>query len=142
MGEHFSLYVAPINLDPESPAMPISHPPYYATYLAKKVGAYSTLGLAEDTWALNEGVTDDQTFLKQAYDIDREREAMFFARSTAAHRHARLRVRRHGSHPAHVLARHRSGPPGGRAASGAGTGTPSASCTSTTTRWSGACARS
>jgi predicted AlkP superfamily phosphohydrolase/phosphomutase len=79
MGEHFSLYLTPINLDPESPAMPISHPPYYATYLAKKIGAYSTLGLAEDTWGLNEGVTDDGTFLKQAYDIDREREAMFFA---------------------------------------------------------------
>ncbi|MGE3888784.1 MAG: alkaline phosphatase family protein [Vicinamibacterales bacterium] len=79
MGEHFSLYLAPINLDPESPAMPISHPPYYATYLAKKIGAYSTLGLAEDTWGLNEGVTDDGTFLTQAYDIDREREAMFFA---------------------------------------------------------------
>jgi predicted AlkP superfamily phosphohydrolase/phosphomutase len=79
MGEHFSLYVAPINLDPESPAMPISHPPYYATYLAKKVGPFATLGLAEDTWALNEGVTDDAAFLKQTYDIDREREAMFFA---------------------------------------------------------------
>jgi predicted AlkP superfamily phosphohydrolase/phosphomutase len=79
MGEHFSLYVAPINLDPESPAMPISHPAYYATYLAKKVGAFATLGLAEDTWGLNEGVTDDGTFLKQTYDIDRERESMFFA---------------------------------------------------------------
>jgi hypothetical protein len=79
MGEHFSLYVAPINLDPESPAMPISHPPYYASYLAKKVGQYATLGLAEDTWALNEGVTDDATFLEQTYDIDKEREAMFFA---------------------------------------------------------------
>ena len=79
MDEHFSLYMSPINLDPEKPAMPISHPSYYATYLAKRVGAFSTLGLAEDTWALNEGVTDDGTFLKQAYDIDREREAMFFA---------------------------------------------------------------
>jgi predicted AlkP superfamily phosphohydrolase/phosphomutase len=79
MGEQFSLYVSPINLDPESPAMPISHPSYYATYLAKKVGAYSTLGLAEDTWALNEAVTDDGTFLQQTYDIDRERRDMFFA---------------------------------------------------------------
>ncbi len=79
MGEHFSLYLSPINLDPEAPAMPISHPAYYATYLAKKVGAFATLGLAEDTWALNEGVTDDGTFLRQAYDIDRERESMFFS---------------------------------------------------------------
>jgi predicted AlkP superfamily phosphohydrolase/phosphomutase len=79
MGEHVTLYVTPINIDPEKPAMPISHPSYYATYLAKKIGAYSTLGLAEDTWALNEGVIDDGTFLKQTYDIDHERERMFFA---------------------------------------------------------------
>ena len=79
LGEHFSLYVSPINLDPDAPAMPISHPSYYATYLAKRVGSFATLGLAEDTWALNEGVTDDGTFLQQTYDIDRERESMFFA---------------------------------------------------------------
>ena len=78
MDEHFSLYVTPLNIDPENPAMPISHPSYYATYLAKRIGPYCTLGLAEDTWALNEGVIDDATFLKQAYDIDREREQMFF----------------------------------------------------------------
>jgi len=79
MDEHLSLYVSPINLDPDHPAMPISHPSYYATYLAKRVGAYSTLGLAEDTWALNESVTSDRTFLQQAYDIDRERQSMFFS---------------------------------------------------------------
>jgi predicted AlkP superfamily phosphohydrolase/phosphomutase len=79
MDEHFSLYMSPINLDPERPAMPISHPPYYSAYLAKRIGAYSTLGLAEDTWALNEGVTDEATFLQQTYDIDRERETMFFS---------------------------------------------------------------
>ena len=79
MDEHVSLYLSPINLDGEKPAMPISHPGYYSTYLAKKIGKYSTLGLAEDTWALNEGVTDDATFLKQTYDIDRERQDMFFA---------------------------------------------------------------
>ena len=59
--------------------MPISHPSYYAPYLAKRLGDFATLGLAEDTTALNEGVTDDATFLKQSYDIDREREEMFFA---------------------------------------------------------------
>ena len=79
LDEHFSLYLSPINLDPESPAMPISHPSYYSTYMAKKVGTYSTLGLAEDTWALNEKVTDDATFLRQSYDIDGERQEMFFA---------------------------------------------------------------
>ncbi len=79
MAQDFSLYVSPISMDPEDPAMPISHPDYYATYLAKKIGPFATLGLAEDTWALNEGVTDEATFLKQAYDIDRERQDMFFS---------------------------------------------------------------
>ncbi len=79
VGDEFSLYVTPLNIDPEKPAMPISHPSYYATYLAKKIGPYATLGLAEDTWALNEGVTDDATFLRQAHDIDDERKEMLFA---------------------------------------------------------------
>ena len=79
MDEHFSLYVTPLNIDPEKPVMPISHPSYYATYLAKKTGPFSTLGLAEDTWALNEGVTDDGTFLQQTHDIDDERQRQFVA---------------------------------------------------------------
>ncbi len=79
MDDHLSLYVTPLNIDPENPAMPISHPGFYSTYMAKKVGPYATLGLAEDTWALNEGVIDDGTFLKLAYDIDAERKEMFFA---------------------------------------------------------------
>ncbi len=77
--EHASLYLTAIHIDPEKPAMPISHPSYYAPYLARRVGDFATLGLAEDTTALNEGVTDDATFLRQSYDIDREREEMFFA---------------------------------------------------------------
>ena len=37
MEEHMSLYITPISLDPEKPAMPVSHPSYYSTYLAKKI---------------------------------------------------------------------------------------------------------
>jgi predicted AlkP superfamily phosphohydrolase/phosphomutase len=79
MAEHVSIYMSPINLDPERPAMPISHPSYYAPYLAAKIGKFATLGLAEDTWALNERVIDEDAFLKQTYDVDRERQDMFFA---------------------------------------------------------------
>ncbi len=78
-GDEVSLYVTAINIDPEKPAMPISHPPYYASYLAKKIGPYSTLGLAEDTWALNEGVINEAAFLQHAYSIDAERQRMLFA---------------------------------------------------------------
>jgi len=73
----FSLYMTPLNLDPERPALPISHPPYYAAYLANLLGTYATVGMAEDTWALNEGVIDEEAFLRQAWDIFAEREAMF-----------------------------------------------------------------
>ena len=75
---HFSLYMTPIALDPEKPAMPISHPDYYSVYLSKLQGKYSTLGLAEDTWALNEEVIEDRHFRELSLDIDDERKEMFF----------------------------------------------------------------
>jgi len=72
-----SLYMSPVNIDPERPALPISHPSCYAVYLANLIGSYATAGMAEDTWALNEGVIDEDAFLRQAYSIYDEREAMF-----------------------------------------------------------------
>jgi predicted AlkP superfamily phosphohydrolase/phosphomutase len=68
------IYVTPINIDPDAPAMAISHPFVYAIYLAKTLGRYATLGLAEDTWALNERVIDEDAFLKQAWLIYDERK--------------------------------------------------------------------
>ena len=79
MDEQVSLYISPINIEPEKPVMPISHPSYYCSYLEKKLGPYATLGLAEDTWALNEKVIDDHTFMTQTRDIEDERESMLFA---------------------------------------------------------------
>ena len=73
-----SLYMTPIHIDPENPAMPISHPKIYSVYLAKKQGPFATLGLAEDTWALNERVIDEKAFFDQAMLICDEREQMFF----------------------------------------------------------------
>ncbi|MEO8127786.1 MAG: alkaline phosphatase family protein, partial [Bryobacteraceae bacterium] len=75
----YSLYMTPINIDPENPALPISHPSYYAAYLAKLLGAYSTLGMAEDTWAMNEHAIAEDDFLQQAYLTYDEREAMFLS---------------------------------------------------------------
>ena len=73
------IYVTPVQIDPENPALPISHPQYYAAYLAKLLGTFSTLGMAEDTFALNDGAIDQQAFLEQAASIQKEREAMFFS---------------------------------------------------------------
>ena len=72
------LYATPVNLHPMRPALPISHPLTYSIYLAKLNGLYATLGLAEDTWALNDGYLDDSAFLEQCYLNHGEREKMFF----------------------------------------------------------------
>ncbi|MFI5461106.1 MAG: alkaline phosphatase family protein, partial [Isosphaerales bacterium] len=77
-GPEFGLYVTPVNIDPEHPAMPVGYPSVYSVYLAKRQGSFATLGLAEDTWALNEHVITDDDFIQQCLDMDREREAMFF----------------------------------------------------------------
>jgi len=74
----FGLYVTPVNIDPERPVMPVGYPSVYSLYLAKRQGPFATLGLAEDTWALNEHVISDDQFIEQCIDMDREREAMFF----------------------------------------------------------------
>ena len=74
-----TLYASPINIDPFAPALPISHPGVYSQYLANLIGPFATAGMAEDTWALNEGVIDNDAFLTQAYDIFREREAMYLS---------------------------------------------------------------
>ena len=72
------IYVTPVNIDPARPDLPISHPVTYSIYLAKLFGPYATLGLAEDTWALNEKVLDDQAFLAQCYANHEDRERMLF----------------------------------------------------------------
>ena len=74
----FEMYCTPIHIDPDKPVMPISYPSVYSVYLAKKMGPYATLGLAEDTWSLSDGVLSEEAFLEQAYNIDDERKEMFF----------------------------------------------------------------
>jgi predicted AlkP superfamily phosphohydrolase/phosphomutase len=73
-GDELDLYATPVNIDPNDPAMPISHPFVYSIYLAKSLGPFATLGLAEDTWALNERVIDEEAFLKQAWLYFEERK--------------------------------------------------------------------
>ncbi len=74
----FRLYVTPINIDPDKPVMPITYPSVYSTYLARQQGPFATLGLAEDSWALNEKVLIDDNFIQQCIGMDQEREKMFF----------------------------------------------------------------
>jgi predicted AlkP superfamily phosphohydrolase/phosphomutase len=75
-GEPFELYATPIAFDPDVPHFPISHPWDYAAELKRAIGSYSTLGLAEDHNALNNGRVAEDAFLRQCGDVLRERRAM------------------------------------------------------------------
>jgi len=75
---HFEMYCTPLNIDPEKPALPISNPFYYSVYLAKLLGSFITLGEANDTWALNEGVLSEKAFLEMTYLNHKEWENMLF----------------------------------------------------------------
>jgi predicted AlkP superfamily phosphohydrolase/phosphomutase len=75
---HFEMYVTPLNIDPEKPALPISHPFIYSIYLSKLLGSFITLGEANDTWALNEGALAEAPFLELTYSNHKEWEAMLF----------------------------------------------------------------
>ncbi len=77
-GHPVKLYLSPINIDPESPSMPISHPKIFSVYLSKLLGSYATLGMAEDTWALNELILSEEAFIQQVYNTQKEREKVFF----------------------------------------------------------------
>ena len=73
----FQLYVSPINIDPENPALPISTPSSYASDLAKQIGEFHTQGIAEDTKALTAGVLDDKEFLEQSHTVLAEHRRAF-----------------------------------------------------------------
>jgi predicted AlkP superfamily phosphohydrolase/phosphomutase len=75
---HFEMYITPLNIDPEKPALPISHPFIYSVYLSKLLGSFITLGEANDTWALNEGVLSEPAFLELTYSNHKEWEAMLW----------------------------------------------------------------
>jgi predicted AlkP superfamily phosphohydrolase/phosphomutase len=75
---HFEMYLTPLNIDPEKPALPISQPAIYSVYLAKLLGPFITLGEANDTWALNEGALSEEAFLDLTYANHAEWESMLF----------------------------------------------------------------
>jgi predicted AlkP superfamily phosphohydrolase/phosphomutase len=75
----FQLYVSPINIDPENPALPISTPSSYSSDLAKQIGEYHTQGIAEDTKAIMAGVLDDKEFLEQSHTVLAEHRRAFDA---------------------------------------------------------------
>ncbi|HEX5481868.1 MAG TPA: alkaline phosphatase family protein [Terriglobia bacterium] len=61
------VYMSPLNIDPVSPALPISYPSEFTAQLAKAHGLFKTLGWWHDTWALNEEKIGEGVFLEDAF---------------------------------------------------------------------------
>ncbi len=62
----FEIYVSPVNVDPESPDLPISEPANFSRDIADRIGRFYTLGIPEDTSAMRQGVFDLAQFLGQS----------------------------------------------------------------------------
>jgi len=65
----FSMYVSPINIDPEDPVLPIYSPDNYGKDLVRNVGAFYTQGLPDDTKALSNGILNDAEYLNLAQQV-------------------------------------------------------------------------
>lgn len=76
LSPYVRLYCSPVNIDPARPSAPLSHPPRYAAELQRAIGPYATLGMAEDTWVLNEKRMDEEGFLAHCQHLIAERTRM------------------------------------------------------------------
>jgi len=72
----FKLYISPVHIDPARPALPISTPESYARELERRFGPFFTKGLPADTSALENGVLDEEEFLKLDHMVYEESMAM------------------------------------------------------------------
>jgi len=76
--DEFKMYMTTVEIDPIKPTQAITYPKSYSKELAEEIGIYHTLGLPEDTNALNDAKLSDDAFMQQVYDIDKERMDMFW----------------------------------------------------------------
>ncbi len=74
----FSMYVTSVQIDPENPQYDISYPKSYSKELANEIGLFYTMGQPEDTKALSEGRISREVFMEQFWQIEEEREKMFW----------------------------------------------------------------
>ncbi len=61
----FEVYVSAVNVDPESPALPVAAPASFGSDIARETGRYYTLGIPEDTSVLRQGAFTLPEFLAQ-----------------------------------------------------------------------------
>lgn len=74
---HFRLYVSPVNMSPEAPAVPMSEPESFVKAVSKKLGLFYTTGFQEDYSARKNNVFTDDEYLRQADMVLQERLSLF-----------------------------------------------------------------
>src|SRR5262249_10333917 len=74
---HLEIYISPVNIDPQDPALPISTPPSYGRQLAASLGPFYTQGIAEDTSAYRAGILSKDEFLTQSRQVLSDSLRMF-----------------------------------------------------------------
>jgi predicted AlkP superfamily phosphohydrolase/phosphomutase len=74
---YLRVYVSPVNIDPEDPALPISTPPAYSKQLARSLGPFYTQGIAEETSAFRAGLFSREEFLTQSHKVLADSLRMF-----------------------------------------------------------------
>jgi predicted AlkP superfamily phosphohydrolase/phosphomutase len=76
----FKLYVTPLQINPEEPAMPISVPDNWSAHLQGELGYFYTQELPEDTKAFSAGIFTGHEFWEQSQFVFREsRKALDYA---------------------------------------------------------------
>jgi len=72
------LYMTAVQINPRDPAFVISSPDDYIKELSDNLGCFYTLGMPEDTKALEEGRTDEEAFIAMCDEIVDEQEKMLW----------------------------------------------------------------
>jgi predicted AlkP superfamily phosphohydrolase/phosphomutase len=70
------IYVSPINIDPMTPALPVSSPPDWSRQVASETGRFFTLGIPEDTSALRQNVLTLAEFKSQARLVSHDEQTL------------------------------------------------------------------
>ncbi len=79
------IYRSPLNIDPFTPALPISQPAGFSREIADRIGPFYTQGIEEDTAALRQGAFSLPEYLNQSRIVQTEHQAML--RDSLAHCH-------------------------------------------------------
>ena len=78
LGDQITIYMTPLQMNPNTPIYPISAPSDYSKHLAEQIGTFHTLGMAEDTNALRDEVIDEELFLQLCDGVLDQAEALLW----------------------------------------------------------------